>query len=225
MDLSEKLLGRGENLASKIYGIAINCVIVLLIVALFAVLIVTNMFALCRVDGDSMNPTLVTTQFVLVEKHKTEIKRGDVIVFRKGSESTQYIKRAMAVGGDTFEFVTSVITDANGQKSTVADLYVNGVKQEDDFEMKVSYWRPPYASQIGLKLDTEYTVPDGQLLALGDNRNNSMDSRYSAIGFVDCETELLGRADVFLEIGSFTEWLIEMIYGVPFKSEYNVKSS
>ena len=216
MDLSEKILGRGESTASRIYGIVINCVIVLLIVALFAVLVVTNMFALCRVDGDSMNPTLVTKQFVLVEKHKSEIGRGDVIVFRKGADSKQYIKRAMALGGDKFVFVT------NG---SVAELYVNGVRQTDDFMMETSYWRPPYSSQIGLKLDTEYTVPDGQLLALGDNRNNSMDSRYTEIGFVDCATELLGRADVFLEIGSFTEWLVEMIYGVPFKSEYNVNSN
>lgn len=214
MDLSEKLLGRGESTASRVYGIAVNCVIVLLIVALFAVLVVTNMFALCRVDGDSMNPTLVTKQFVLVEKHKSEIGRGDVIVFRKGADSKQYIKRAMAVGGDKFAFVT------NG---SVAELYVNGVRQTGDFMMETSYWSKN-SSQLALKLNTEYTVPDGQLLALGDNRNNSMDSRFSAIGFVDCETELLGRADVFLEIGSFTEWLVEMIYGVPFKSEYNVKS-
>lgn len=216
MDLSEKLLGRGESTASRIYGAIINCIIVLLIAALVAVLVVTNMFALCRVDGDSMNPTLVTTQFVLVEKHKSEIKRGDVIVFRKQTDSKQYIKRAMALSGDNFEFVST---------GDVAELYVNGVKQANDFGMSVSSYWLPYAREIGLKLDTAYTVPDGKLLALGDNRNNSMDSRFAAIGFVDYETELLGRADVFLKIGSFTEWLIEMIYGVPFKSEYAVKTN
>lgn len=212
MDLNEKLLGRGEGLASRIYGIVVNVLLVLLVAALLAVLIVTNMFALCRVDGDSMNPTLVTKQFVLVEKHKSEIGRGDVIVFSKTTDSTQYIKRVAAVAGDTFEFVPV---------GEGAELYVNGARRENDFEMSASYWsyRP---GEIGLKLGVEYTVPDGKLLALGDNRNNSKDSRYSEIGFVDVETELLGRADVFLEIGSFAEWLVEIIYGVPFKSEYGM---
>lgn len=211
MELNEKLLGRGESAASKITGWIINCVLVLLIVALFAVLIVTNMFALCQVDGTSMTPTLADKQYVLVEKHKSEIKRGEVIVFKKTGASKQYIKRAMGLAGDKFEFMT---------EGSAVYLYVNGEKQSDDFAMNTSYWRPPYASQIGLKLDVEYTVPENSLLALGDNRNNSMDSRYAAIGFVDCENELLGRADVFLEPGSFTEWLVEMIYGVPFKGEY-----
>lgn len=220
MDFNELTLNQKPGLASRIIGNVVNVLLILALLALIAVLVVTNMFALCRVDGESMNPTLDNLQLVMVERHKSEIRRGDVIVFTKtgltdsNGNRVQFIKRTVAVAGDTFSFARN----GNGVL-----LYVNGEPRENDFGMHASYWNN--ASAMTFALDVDYTVPQGKIVALGDNRNNSRDSRYADIGYVDIETELVGRADVFLEIGSLTEWIVELIYGVPFKGVHGAENT
>lgn len=108
-----------------------------------------------RVDGHSMQPTLHSGEFIIVNKlayRFGSVKRGDVIVFHFPRNLEQeYIKRVIGLPGD--EVVVS-----NQQ------VRVNGVVLNE-----------PYISEPPDYSGT-WTVPEGNLFVLGDNRNNSSDS-------------------------------------------------
>lgn len=108
-----------------------------------------------RVDGLSMNPTLQHGEYVLVNRlaYKTsEPQRGDIIVFSFPLDQKQdLIKRIVGLPGET-------VTIRNGE------VLINGEKLEE-----------PYIAQSPV-YSGEWTVPDGQLFVLGDNRNDSKDS-------------------------------------------------
>jgi signal peptidase I len=108
-----------------------------------------------RVDGDSMNPTLISGEYVIVNRVSYRLgspQRGDIIVFHFPRDPREeYIKRVIGLPGDQVEI-------NQGQ------VYVNGQPLEESY----------------LKVKTNYSgtwqVPEGQLFVLGDNRNNSSDS-------------------------------------------------
>jgi len=108
-----------------------------------------------RVDGLSMNPTLQHGEYVLVSRlaYKTgEPQRGDIIVFSYPADQRQdLIKRVIGLPGET-------ITIRN------SELLVNGVKLDE-----------PYIAQSPI-YSGEWTVGEGELFVLGDNRNDSKDS-------------------------------------------------
>lgn len=145
---------------------------VFLAVVLFLVInVVTERI---RVVSVSMEPTLFQGDFVMVNKFAyrfTHIpRRGDVIVFKypPDPESTPYIKRVIGLPGDQIH-----ISDGK--------VYINGQQMME-----------PYLKVI-TKLGGDWTVPEGNLFVMGDNRNNSSDSRKW--GFVPLEN-IIGRAEV-----------------------------
>ena len=224
MELSDNLLGgrRGTSVA----GVVINIILALVLLALVAVLIVTSSFSLCRISGDSMESTLHDGQYVLVGKGGETLSRGDVLVFsmEENGETTQLIKRVIATAGDTVRFertdglVNAQISDGGSVMTHVVELYVNGELLDEPYirePMYAYYWAH---TGLQIQLGVEYTVPDGTIFALGDNRNESMDSRYESVGFVPL-TDVVGRVDCVLEPGGFLEWLVTLIYGVPFRPE------
>jgi signal peptidase I len=109
-----------------------------------------------RVDGASMEPTLVTGEYVIVSKLSYRLgspQRGDIIVFHFPRDpKEEYIKRVIGLPGDEVEIKNGVV-------------FVNGQKLNESY----------------LKVKTDnmgtWRVPAGQLFVLGDNRNNSSDSR------------------------------------------------
>ena len=109
-----------------------------------------------RVDGYSMEPTLHTGEFVIVNKLAYKIgnpKTGDIIVFHYPRDPAQeYIKRIIGVSGDHVKI-------AGGQ------VFVNGRVLNEPYIADP----PAYPAQ-------EWTVPPDSLFVLGDNRNNSSDS-------------------------------------------------
>lgn len=108
-----------------------------------------------RVDGASMEPTLVSGEYVIVSRLSYRFgspQRGDIIVFHFPRDpKEEYIKRVIGLPGDVVEV-------KNGS------VYVNG----------------QFLDETYLKVSTNYVgtwnVPAGQLFVLGDNRNNSSDS-------------------------------------------------
>ena len=99
-----------------------------------------------------------------------EPKRGDIIVFKFPEDpSKDFIKRVVAVGGDTVEIRNKKV-------------YVNGVKQNDDFTIHVDKRVFPREFQPRDNFGP-VTVPAHKLFVMGDNRDESNDSRYW--GFVD----------------------------------------
>lgn len=109
-----------------------------------------------RVDGFSMRPTLEDSEFVLVSKLSYmfgDFQRGDIIVFHFPLDpGEELVKRIIGLPGDNV-----VVQD---QK-----VYVNGQLLNE-----------PYIYQLPL-YNGSWTVPDGYLFVLGDNRNNSNDSK------------------------------------------------
>ncbi len=128
------------------------------------------------VVGSSMESTLSDGDTVFVDRlsyNLSEPKAGDLVVFLPNGnvKSHYYIKRVVAVPGDTVQIVDGV-------------LYVNGeMYDEVDTEAIIN---------AGLAQD-EIVVGEGEYFVLGDNRNNSEDSRYANIGNVKKEY-IIGRA-------------------------------
>ena len=133
-----------------------------------------------RIPSESMLDTLLVGDFLFVNKFEygpkipfTHIRfpgirkpqRGDVIVFQFPQDpSKDFIKRCVATGGQTIE-----IKDKQ--------VYVDGVKLREPYAVhKDPTIRPPgydFRDNYG-----PFTVPPGELFMMGDNRDNSNDSRY-----------------------------------------------
>lgn len=163
------------------------------IIGVLIVFFVINQFffAPVMVDGDSMEPTLINGDYLLLNKF-SDIEPFDIVVFPPpDQEDTQYVKRIIGLPGDTIEYREDV-------------LYLNGEPTEQPFldgskDIDESIYASGDFSLLTL-LGVE-TVPEGQYFVLGDNRLNSRDSR--SFGFIDQET-VLGKV-------SFRYWPIEEI--------------
>ena len=139
------------------------------------------------VEGSSMYPTLVNHERLVVDKLSyfvTDPKKGEIGVFRfPKDESRDFIKRVIAVGGDTIEMRDGQVF-VNGQALKEDDIYKNDPKGKN-----ISSYR-------------KTIVPEGTIFVLGDNRNNSEDSRFADVGFVPHKL-VKGRALVcFWPLGS-----------------------
>jgi len=159
-----------------------------------ALLIRTLLFAPFMIPTGSMRPTLMEGDRILVNKIVYGVRvpfsgqrflrfkaprRGDLVVFRSPDRTRDYIKRLVAVGGDTVEI-------RQGR------LWLNDqlVNEPEAFQELAYYNRGAYG-QEGKKI----TVPEGHFFFLGDNSASSRDSRY--FGYLP-EVHLIGRAFVIV---------------------------
>ena len=140
-----------------------------------------------EVIGSSMAPTLTDGDNLVVDKltYKfREPRRGDIIVFPYRDRSNVfYIKRIIALPGETIYI---------NEKS---DVYINGELYQEDYLME-AYMEDPGVAGV------PFTLKEGEYFVMGDNRNNSTDSRKLSIGTVKRE-EITGRA--FMRIWPLTK--------------------
>lgn len=171
--------------------------------AVISVLIVfTFAFRLCQVQGGSMLNTLKNGEKLITTNIFYTPKQNDIIVFHQTSDTNPtlnepIIKRVIATEGQTVKIDFS---DSNHMK-----IWVDGVEFEDSdayFDPIRHHIYPRHNFDIKTKT-FEATVPEGHVFVLGDNRDNSNDSRSNEIGFVD-ERRILGKA--LFRIQPFT-WL------------------
>lgn len=161
-----------QNKAKEIAGLVIYCLIV--IAAMF--LIIKYVGQRTVVMGHSMEPTLQDSDNLITDKityRFRDPKRFDIIVFPfKDNRATLLIKRIVGMPGETVQVI-----DGN--------VYVNGYVLEDNYGNAVMTDPGLAADPVVLKED-EYFV-------LGDNRNNSTDSRFESVGNIH-RSEIIGQA-------------------------------
>ncbi len=169
------------NWAYEFYGMLHDVIYLLAAVTLIFVYVVR----LVGVQGESMMPTLHNNDYLLLESNflynGSDLEYGDIVVlnvpqFEEHAEGP-IVKRIIATEGQTVD-----IDFTRGQ------VYVDGVMLMEDYINEPTYNN--WSGQYGLQYPA--VVPEGCVFVLGDNRNNSMDSRYAPIGMVD-ERYVLGK--------------------------------
>ena len=160
---------------------AVEYVEIFVFAVCFVVLLFSFVFRVCTVRGDSMKGTLMDGESLIVSNVLYTPQRGDIIVFHQTGEINEpVVKRVIATEGET----VSITYSSSGMRVTVTDIHGNSTVLEEDYVRYVGYQLYHFPTTV--------TVPEGCLFVMGDNRNESMDSRHPNIGFVD-ERRVLGH--------------------------------
>jgi len=157
-------------------------------------------------------------------------KRGDVAVFRNPKEdSVDYIKRVIGLPGDRIQMINSVL-HINGQpvkREPVADWRDDDPHGQRNLIKRYRETLPNGVTYETLDLGEsfydntqEYVVPAGHYFMMGDNRDNSTDSRVtSAVGYVPLEN-FIGRAEIiFFSLAEGTA--VYQLWRWPFDVRWN----
>ncbi|WP_338432777.1 signal peptidase I [Clostridium tyrobutyricum] len=136
-------------------------IVYIIVVIVIAVILQRFVFARATVTGPSMQPTFSNNDIIFLEKISTEIghiNRGEIVIFNSQDENNDnYIKRVIGVAGNKIEIKNSKV-------------YLNGKELQEKY-LPIGTKTEPNSSI------TTYTVPKGYIFVLGDNRENSTDSR------------------------------------------------
>ncbi len=147
----------------------------LLFALVVALVIKENVAAAAKVPTGSMEETVMTGSRILINRLAytfDEPERGDIVAFYWPDDPEQlFLKRIMGVPGDTIQGMDGLI-------------YVNGQPLTEDY------------TSIKLEQDFKtFVVPEDSYFMLGDNRNNSWDSRYWKNTFVKKE-DIIGKVNI-----------------------------
>ena len=164
----------------------LNVRVLVVMMALF-VLLFTFVARVIVVSGPSMQNTLFGGDLILVWSIGYTPKQGDVVVLTQESyQEDSIVKRVIATAGQR--------VDVDYDSNTV---YVDGVALEEDYikeRMRMPFWGEGVNHVV---------VPEGCIFVMGDNRNQSADSRYPDIGIVDTRS-VIGHG--VLVLFPFTHW-------------------
>jgi signal peptidase I len=193
----------------------------LTIAILLALFIRTFIIQAFKIPSGSMKPTLLIGDHLLVNKFAFGIKipfidkflvqfkkpeRGDVVVFKwPEDESKDFIKRVIGVAGDTIEIkndqlyvndkkVEKTLVDKNTKHQLIVECNDNEVSNADVYEEIIGNKKHKILVQPDRKKNENFgpvKVPENAIFVMGDNRDNSADSRYW--GYVKLE-KIKGKA-------------------------------
>lgn len=187
--------GLWDTVKTVVYALAVALVIRTFFVQAF------------RIPSGSMEDTLLVGDFLLVDKITygatvpftnwrlpglRKPRKGDIIVFKEWNANRDYIKRCVAVGGDTLEVKDNAV-------------YIDGVAADEPYRVEKA--SPAYARVI-----RDYgpvTIPENTLFMMGDNRNNSADGRERNHGPLDLD-RVVGHAFIIYWSSDPPRWLRRM---------------
>lgn len=145
-------------------------IIVVIVIAIYVV-------GLQQVVGPSMQTTLNNNDVVILDKISyrfSEIKRGDIVALYY-ADTKFLIKRVIGLPGETIEYKEN-------------NLYIDGEKVKEKYLEEDTKTEDFNLSSLGVT-----KIPKDQYLVLGDNRENSMDSRDKEVGLIKKE-DIIGKA-------------------------------
>uniref|UniRef100_A0A7C4XKV4 Signal peptidase I n=1 Tax=candidate division WOR-3 bacterium TaxID=2052148 RepID=A0A7C4XKV4_UNCW3 len=181
-----------ERIKKELYSWTIVIIVVLILRAIFveAYVIPTGSMEKTLLIGDALlvnrfiyGVKFPYTQFQLIPGRMP--KRGEIIVFKYPFENRDFVKRCIAIEGDTVQIIDKV-------------LYVNGKKVDEPYKFhqdkriipgftndspnyQINWERAKFADLYGIYVRDNFgpvVVPKDCLFAMGDNRDNSLDSRF-----------------------------------------------
>ena len=175
-DLKEK---QPVNVMDEVFEWAESFVFAMFVV----ILIFTFFFRIVLVQGPSMRETLQDQDRLIITHINYTPQKGDIVVINSEKLGKTIIKRVIGTGGD------KVVVDYNNNTVTV-----NGKVISNDNIREAMYNTNLFDEKYEVEENVfEYDVPEGKLFVMGDNRNNSTDSRR--IGFID-PSDVLGKSRV-----------------------------
>jgi len=210
----------GEGGLGELGSVVFHALVIALVIQTFAL-------KLFNIPSGSMMGTLLIGDYLFVSKYSygysryslplslplfsgrifgAEPQRGDVVVFRlPKDDTTDYIKRVIGLPGDRIQMIDGLlyINRLPVKRERVADFI------DDENGGAVRCWRETLPNGVSYEIldlqdngfldnTQEYLVPPGHYFMMGDNRDNSADSRVrSAVGYVPFEN-LVGKAQIIL---------------------------
>ncbi len=168
---------------NRIKKSTVGWLITIAIALILAFLIRSFVFVIATVDGPSMQPTLTSNDRLFVTKYTyffEDVKRGDIVICKYNDPryTHMYVKRVIGLPGELISIIDGVV-------------HINGAPIEEDY---ISVSRPgvdPYYNMDA------YLIPAGHVFVIGDNRNNSADSRMPSNGAISIDL-IIGKAQARL---------------------------
>lgn len=161
----------------------VQCIIAAVILAIMIFIFVGRVIG---VKGDSMYPTLHNQDRVITSNIMYTPKQGDIVVFKTETYGNEpLVKRVIATAGQKVDI-----------DFTAGVVYVDGEAVDDSYTYAPTKTREDFKGEV--------TVPDGCVFVMGDNRNDSTDSRSDRVGMVDTRM-ILGKVHLIIIPGKDLE--------------------
>ncbi len=214
--LEEGLLRKKKRRAN-----CLNTLFWVVMAVLLVFVIFVNTFQLCLVMGSSMNNTLYDTEYLLMQKRLFDVDRGDIItVYVDRRDDYPIIKRVIGIRGDRLVFMSDemggvelYLDKGNGFQRLDEPYIKDGKMSERVFgqldKFAFGFYKISPKCEIGEVLEEYIIEVEDGVFVLGDNRDDSYDSRhYGILSYENVEGKMLTE----LKKGSFAEKFLKILF-------------